>query len=119
MRKTAAILVSCALLAIVAPGVAAQCDMPPAAAHDSSDATRYAAGTAWLKNNEPIWVYGVRLVKYGQPRKLHANQLWWIGEFGGVPVYVEAGAPRVYVIYAPVNPACEFQPYIGQLALPW
>jgi len=119
VTKTGAILLSCALLAIVAPRVAAQCDMPRAvSARDSSEATGYAAGTAWFKNNEPITVYGLRLVKYGLPRKLHASQLWWIGEFRGVPVYVEAGARLIYVIYAPVNPGCEFQPYMGQLALP-
>lgn len=115
--KAAAILVSCALLAIVAPSVAAQCDGPRATARDSSGPTRYAADAAWFNNNEPITVYGFRGVKYGLPRKISASELWWIGEYYGVPVYAEAGVRQIEVIYALVNAGCEFQPYMGMREL--
>ncbi|HET7460879.1 MAG TPA: hypothetical protein VFJ82_06515 [Longimicrobium sp.] len=117
--RTAAFLVTCALLAGAASSSAAQCDLPRAApAGDAAGPMRYAAGAAWFKNNEPITVYGSRFVKYGLPRKLSPSLLWWIGEYQGVPVYAETGARSFAVIYALVNAGCEFQPYESNVPLP-
>jgi len=74
--------------------------------------TGYAAGATWFINNEPIMVNGRRYVKYGLPRVIGVNDVTRTGEFMGVPVFAEAGAtPTTEVVYVPVRPGCEFQPY--------
>jgi hypothetical protein len=53
-----------------------------------------------------------RYVKYGLPRVLGVNEVTRVGEFQGVPIFAEAGRTAPYeVIYVPVRPGCEFQPY--------
>ncbi|HEX6371930.1 MAG TPA: hypothetical protein VF006_23605 [Longimicrobium sp.] len=74
--------------------------------------TGYAAGATWYIGNEPITVMGRRYVRYGLPRVLGVNEVTRAGEFGGVSVFAEAGAQGApEVLYVPVRPGCEFQPY--------
>jgi hypothetical protein len=74
--------------------------------------TGYAAGVTWFINNEPITVNGRRYVKYGLPRVLGVNEVARTADFQGVPVFAEAGATgATEVLYVPVRPGCEFQPY--------
>jgi hypothetical protein len=74
--------------------------------------TGYAAGSTWYINNEPITVNGRRYVKYGLPRVLGANEVSRTADFNGVPVFAETGATgATEVLYVPVRPGCEFQPY--------
>jgi hypothetical protein len=74
--------------------------------------TGYAAGATWYINNEPITVNGRRYVKYGLPRVLGVNEVTRTADFMGVPVFAEAGATgTTEVLYVPVRPGCEFQPY--------
>jgi hypothetical protein len=72
----------------------------------------YAAGAPWFINNEAITVMNRRYVRYGLPRVLGVNEVTRGGEYQGVPLFVEAGAMGTpEVLYVPVRPGCEFQPY--------
>jgi hypothetical protein len=74
--------------------------------------TGYAASATWYINNEPITVNGRRYVKYGLPRVLGVNEVTRVADYMGVPVFAEAGATgATEVLYIPVRPGCEFQPY--------
>jgi hypothetical protein len=74
--------------------------------------TGYAAGATWYINNEPIMVMGRRYVRYGLPRVLGTNEVSRVADYQGVPVFAEAGATGTpEVLYVPVRPGCEFQPY--------
>jgi hypothetical protein len=83
----------------------------PVAMVHASDALPYAAGTPWFINHEALEVRGRRFSKYGLPRALAPQQLQRMGEFRGVPLFVEAGQTQPDVYYVPVRPGCEFQPY--------
>lgn len=75
-------------------------------------AAEYASGVSWYINNEVIAVNGRRYVKYGLPRVLGLNEITRTGVFQDVAVFAEAGASGVAeVVYVPVRPGCEFQPY--------
>ena len=74
-------------------------------------AAPYASGAAWYIQNEQITVQGRRFVKFGTPRVLGVNDVVRAGEHQGVPVFAEAGTARPDVLYVPVRPGCEFQPY--------
>lgn len=70
----------------------------------------YAA--AWYQDNEPIRLDGRLFVRYGDPRVLGVWELTPVGEYRGVRVFAAAGGhlpPEV--VYLPVRPGCEFQPY--------
>jgi hypothetical protein len=72
----------------------------------------YAAGAAWYINNEPITVNGRRYVRYGLPRVLGVTEVSRIVDYQGVSVFAEMGAQGTpEVLYVPVRPGCEFQPY--------
>jgi hypothetical protein len=72
----------------------------------------YAAGAAWFINGEAVTVMGRRYVRYGLPRVLGINEVTRVAEYQGVPVFAEAGtAGTPEVLYVPVRPGCEFQPY--------
>jgi hypothetical protein len=74
--------------------------------------TGYAAGATWYINNQPITVNGRRYVKYGLPRVLGTTEVTRTADYMGVPVFAEAGATgATEVLYVPVRPGCEFQPY--------
>jgi hypothetical protein len=77
---------------------------------------QYAASAPWYINNEPVTFNGRRYVKYGLPRVLGTTEITRAGELQGVPVFAETGgATPPEVIYVPVRPGCEFQPYQGEL----
>ena len=84
---------------------------PFATAYPTNDA--YAANATWYINNEPITFNGRRYVKYGLPRVLSTTEVTSVGTNSGVGVFAEssANAQRPDVIYVPVRPGCEFQPY--------
>lgn len=68
----------------------------------------------WYRESEVIGSEWGRYLKYGQPRILGSTEVVPIGTFRGVTVFVEPGAhrERPLVIYLPLRPTCEFQPYI-------
>lgn len=73
---------------------------------------QYAAGARWFIDDEAITVMGRRYVKYGLPRVLGAGEVARAGEHRGVPVFAERGRTGpAEVLYLPVRPGCEFQPY--------
>ena len=71
----------------------------------------YAASAPWFIASEPITVGGRRYVKYGLPRVLGVTEVGRAGEYQGVPVFSEGGAMGTEVVYLPVRPGCELQPY--------
>lgn len=71
----------------------------------------FAQNADWYVNDEPVMYKGRRYVKYGLPRLLGPGDVVSDGEILGVPVFVEPSGPFVGVMYVPVKPACEFQPY--------
>ncbi|HEX8670697.1 MAG TPA: hypothetical protein VF710_02360, partial [Longimicrobium sp.] len=82
---------------------------PFATAHPMG--TQYAANATWFINNEPVMFQNRRFVKYGLPRVLGVNEVTRVGEFQGVSLFAETGQTRPDVVYVPVRPGCEFQPY--------
>jgi hypothetical protein len=75
----------------------------------------YAAGAAWYVEGTPIMLDGRRYVKFGMPRVLGVSEVARMGEYLGVPVFAEAGVTRPEVVYLPVRPGCEFQPYQSEV----
>jgi hypothetical protein len=73
----------------------------------------YALNAAWYRDNMPIALAGTRYIKYGLPRILWMTDVVPILAFQGVTVFAEptADARRPEVVYVPVRPGCEFQPY--------
>jgi hypothetical protein len=72
---------------------------------------QYAGNATWYINNEPVMFQNRRFVKYGLPRVLGVNEVTRVGEFQGVSLFAETGQTRPDVVYVPVRPGCEFQPY--------
>ncbi len=78
----------------------------------------YAAGATWYINNEPIIVNGRRYVRFGLPRVVGVTEVARAGEYQGVGVFTEASATGTPdVVYVPVRPGCEFQPYQLEVAI--
>jgi hypothetical protein len=75
----------------------------------------YAAGAPWFINNETITFNNRQYVKYGLPRVLGVTEVSRAGEVQGVGVFSEGGSMTSEVIYLPVRPGCEFQPYQTQV----
>lgn len=75
---------------------------------------RYAASATWYINNEAITVGGHRYRKYGLPRVLGVYEIEPYAVLGTVPTFDEAGVTTspAEVIYVPLRPGCEFQPYL-------
>jgi hypothetical protein len=73
----------------------------------------YAGGTAWFINQDPITLNGRRYRKYGLPRILGVTEITPRGAHEGVGIFGEAGvlSNTPDVVYVPVRPGCEFQPY--------
>lgn len=73
----------------------------------------YAASAAWYHRNEPIAFNGRRYVSYGLPRALRPGDLVARGQFRGTTIFVATADtdPQMLIIYVPVRPTCEFQPY--------
>jgi hypothetical protein len=74
-------------------------------------APSYASGASWYIQGDQITLDGRRFVKFGLPRVLGVNDVTRTGEYQGVPVFAQAGMARPDVVYVPVRPGCEFQPY--------
>lgn len=72
----------------------------------------YAAGATWFVNNEPVMVSNRRFVKYGLPRVVAPADLRHVGTVNGVNIFAAGDAgENPEVVYVPVRPGCEFQPY--------
>jgi hypothetical protein len=72
----------------------------------------YAAGASWFVNSAPVTVGSQRYVKFGLPRVVGVSDVTRMGEYQGVGIFAEPGAPALPdIVYIPVRPGCEFQPY--------
>jgi hypothetical protein len=61
---------------------------------------------------EPITVQGRRYLPFGVPRLLGPGEIVRTGEYRGYTVFTEPGAATpAAVVYLPVRPNCEYQPY--------
>jgi hypothetical protein len=72
----------------------------------------YAADTEWFREHRSITVAGTSYQKYGLPRVLGVDEVESFAAYEGVLVFAEPGdtdAPEM--IWLPVRPGCEFQPY--------
>lgn len=69
----------------------------------------------WYLDHRPITFERRRYVKYGLPRALAEHEVTRIGSLGRVGVFAETGASAEIpdVLYIPVRPGGEFQPYQG------
>jgi hypothetical protein len=66
----------------------------------------------WFVEGTLLYLGRHTYVKYGLPLVVDANLLQRFGSVGVVPVFVEPAASRPpEVLYVPVRPGCEFQPY--------
>ena len=72
----------------------------------------YATRTGWFMNNRPVSFMDRSYVRVGLTRIIPSEELIRIGEYQGVPLFGEArtGSPPE-VLYVPVRPGCEFQPF--------
>ena len=71
----------------------------------------YAANQTWYIDNEPIELGDDAYVKYGLPRVLGVNEVYPFDEFRTVTLFAEPVEGTPEVLYVPVRPGCEFQPY--------
>ncbi len=76
-------------------------------------APMYAAGATWYINTDVITLDRSEFVKFGVPRLIsNTSQLRRVGAYEGTPVFAETGTTAPYqVLYVPLRPGCEFQPY--------
>lgn len=73
----------------------------------------YALRTDWYRGSDSITVAGRTYAEYGFPRVLGPQELQRVGEYRGVPVFAaREERDRRGVVYLPLRPGCEFQPYI-------
>jgi hypothetical protein len=90
----------------------------PFASVYSSAAPAYASSENWYIRSVPMTFAGRKYVKFGLPRVLDAAQLTRVGDFSGVGVFAETGAEAPQeVLYVPLRPGCEFQPYQQQATI--
>jgi len=73
----------------------------------------YAANAVWYRRSDPIRVLGKGYVKYGTEIVIGPTDVVPVATFRGVTVFAEPSANlrSPDVIYVPVRPGCEFQPY--------
>ena len=72
----------------------------------------YAANAKWYTENDAIKVQRAQYQKYGLPRVLSSIDVGYLATYRNVPVFAEDPIlERQEVIYIPVRPGCEFQPY--------
>ncbi len=72
----------------------------------------YAAGANWYLQSSEITFMDNTHVKYGVTRMITPSQLQRVGDFQGTPIFAESGTSSPWeVVYVPVRPGCEFQPY--------
>ncbi|MCR6720097.1 MAG: hypothetical protein NVV59_07285 [Chitinophagaceae bacterium] len=82
----------------------------------------YAANHNWYLDNETIEINKVKYQKFGLPRVLSTEEIKKYDEYQGVGAYREtpktrkgAESPKEetpFILYIPVRPLCEFQPYV-------
>ncbi|HEX2093441.1 MAG TPA: alpha/beta hydrolase [Longimicrobiaceae bacterium] len=73
----------------------------------------YAASATWYISNEPITFNGQPYQRFGPSRVVGITEVTRAGEYQGVGVFTGTGVTGASeVIYVPVRPGCEFQPYI-------
>lgn len=78
----------------------------------------YAGGAAWFIQQDTMVFNERTWVKFGVIRVVQPPQVQRVGENMGTPVFAEAGRQAPYeVIYVPVRPGCEFQPYQARAAI--
>jgi alpha-2-macroglobulin len=71
-----------------------------------------ATGMLDASDGRPIQLFGREYVMFGVPRTFAAGQLRRVGAVRGAPVFAEPGAPTPpQVVYIPVLPAGEMQPF--------
>jgi hypothetical protein len=86
-----------------------------------ADTGQYARTRIWYVNSETIDYdpFDICFVRYGLPRVVERDSLARIGEWRGVPVFREASSDTPpLVVYVPVSPGCEMQPYQTELSSP-
>lgn len=73
----------------------------------------YASGATWYINNDSITINGQEYVRFGVARVITPpSQLTRVGEYQGTGVWAQTGEEAPYqVLYVPLRPGCEFQPY--------
>ncbi len=72
----------------------------------------YVAGASWYIDGEPIVLGGRRYQKLGPLRVVSPERLHRVGEFKGTSVFADTvGTNLDGVVFVPVRPGCEFQPY--------
>jgi hypothetical protein len=75
----------------------------------------YAAARRWYLEGAPVVLGGRAYVKAGLPRVVAPADLAPAGRFDGVPLFAPSGAGETAdLLYVPVRPGCEFQPYQRQ-----
>ena len=72
----------------------------------------YATGADWFTADEPVQFMDRPYEKVGLARIIRPAQLGRIGDYRGVSLFAaaDAGTPPE-VIYLPIRPGCQFQPY--------
>lgn len=88
-----------------------------ATAHPATAPT-YAAGANWYVQSDQMRFTDRDWVRFGVTRVIQPAQLQRVGEVQGTQVFAETGATAPYqVLYVPVRPGCEFQPFQPRAAL--
>jgi alpha-tubulin suppressor-like RCC1 family protein len=73
---------------------------------------QYAAGQTWFIQNERMMTMGRTYVQFGVQRVPDTRILNRVGSYEGVPLFAEFGASHPpSVLYLPIRPGCEMQPY--------
>jgi hypothetical protein len=87
-------------------------------AHPATAPT-YAAGANWYVTTDQLRFTNRDFVRFGVSRLItQPAQLQRVGEFQGTHLFAEAGATAPYdVLYVPLRPGCEFQPYQAREAV--
>ena len=87
-------------------------------------APNYASAASWFMQADTMVYSNNTWVKFGLTRVIQAPQLQRVGDINGTSVFAEAGATPAAapgapygVVYVPVRPGCEFQPYQPRAAI--
>lgn len=81
-------------------------------AHPATTPT-YASGANWYVTTDQMRFSNRDYVRFGVSRLITTpSQLTRVGEFQGTSIFAEAGSTAPHqVLYVPLRPGCEFQPY--------
>lgn len=85
----------------------------PFPGNDPPPTPTYAGGARWFVSSDSLTFNDANYVKFGIVRAVESAQLTRVGEVMGTGVFAESNpaAPQG-VVYIPVRPGCEFQPYV-------